>query len=216
MRTYAELEMLKSFEGRSETEIERHCKVARYGNFTLTEAIRPAYDKAVIPTQGYKRDHYVDQVSHWTCPVLMASVSREILFEVFMELIDPLGKEVDLVLETSHGRHQAKHTDLYRHSIDMPVLKSMLWDYEDLLLNDGCTGIAVLNPSSQQEVQFDEHKLLVLYNNPLDEFEDTFKRFGVKHDPEMRIITEAEHIHVSSQEFERKFQEMATDFGLDA
>ena len=32
----------------------------------------------------------------------------------------------------------------------MPVLKSILWDFEDLLMNDGCTGIAVLNPGTPQ------------------------------------------------------------------
>ena len=55
--------------------------------------------------------------------------------------------------------------DLYREHIDMPVLKSTLYDFEDLLVNDGCTGIAVLNPGLPQEVQFDEHKLLIVYGS---------------------------------------------------
>ena len=52
-----------------------------------------------------------------------------------------------MVLETSHNREGRGHVDLYREHIDLPVLKSILCDYEDLLLNDGCTGIAVLNPA---------------------------------------------------------------------
>ena len=81
----------------------------------------------------------------------------------------------------------------------MPVFKSMLWDYEDLLMNDGCTGIAVLNPSIPQEVQFDEHKLLIVYGKPLRDFEAVFERFGVKPDTQMKFITEAEHVHSSSE-----------------
>ena len=49
----------------------------------------------------------------------------------------------------------------------MPVLKSILWEYEDLLTNDGCTGLAVLNPGIPQEIQFDEHKLLIVYGDQL-------------------------------------------------
>ena len=49
----------------------------------------------------------------------------------------------------------------------MPVLKSILYEYEELLTHDGCTGIAVLNPRVPLEVQFDEHKLLIVYGNNL-------------------------------------------------
>ena len=59
------------------------------------------------------------------------------------------------------------HVDLYREHIDLPVLKSILYDFEELLLNDGCTGIAVLNPHMPLEVQFDEHKLLIAYGHDL-------------------------------------------------
>ena len=90
---------------------------------------------------------YRDEESQADVPVLMAAASKEQLFEVFMDLLDPLGSEVDVVLETSHNRQSRGHVDLYREHIDLPVLKSILWDYEDLLLNDGCTGIAVLNPA---------------------------------------------------------------------
>ena len=64
-----------------------------------------------------------------------------------MSLIEQLGDVVDVVLETSHGHQSHGHTDLYREYIDMPILQSTLWDFEDLLTNDGCTGIAVLNPT---------------------------------------------------------------------
>ncbi len=97
----------------------------------------------------------------------MSAASKEQLFETFLDLLDPLGFEVDVVLETSHNRENNGHVDLYREHIDLPVLKSILYDFEDLLVNDGCTGIAVLNPSIPQEVQFDEHKLLIVYGHEL-------------------------------------------------
>ena len=57
----------------------------------------------------------------------------------------PLGPRVHAVLETSHGRLGDRHIDLRRGDIDLPVLMSHFCDFEDLLLNDGCTGVAVVS-----------------------------------------------------------------------
>jgi len=204
-----------SFEQLSEEQLEAHLAVQRYGRFTLTDAIRPSYDLKVTPRQGYRHDFYLDDETKTKVPVLMASASREILFDIFMELIEPLGCEVDVVLETSHNRDSAGHTDLYREHIDVPVFKSMLWDFEDLLMNDGCTGMAVLNPQIPQEVQFDEHKLLIVYGNPLREYEQVFARFGVRRDDKMKFITEAEHVHSSSDKYYQSFDELKMRLGMD-
>ncbi len=205
-----------SFEQLTEEQLEAHLGVQRYGRFTLTDAIRPSYDLKVVPKQGYRHDFYLDEETRTKVPVLMASASREILFDIFMELIEPLGGEVDVVLETSHNRDSAGHTDLYREHIDVPVFKSMLWDFEDLLMNDGCTGMAVLNPSIPQEVQFDEHKLLIVYGNPLRAYETVFARFGVRRDDKMKFITEAEHVHSSSDKYFQSFDELKLRLGMDS
>lgn len=204
-----------SFERLSEEELEAHLGVARYGNFLLTEAVRPSYDLQVVPTQGYRHDSYRDEQSGTSVPVLMAAVSADQLLETFMDLLDPLGPVVDVVLETSHNRDQTGHTDLYREHIDMPVLKSILWEYEDLLVNDGCTGLAVLNPDIPQEIQFDEHKLLIVYGDQLQEFESIYDGRGVPCDDELRFITEAEHVHSSSDRYAQQFDELKTRLGMD-
>ena len=204
-----------SFERLSEEQLEAHLAVERYGKFRLTDAIRPSYDLKIVPKQGYRHDFYLDEESKTKVPVLMAAASREILFDIFMELIEPLGGEIDVVLETSHNREAAGHADLYREHIDMPVLKSTLWDFEDLLMNDGCTGIAVLNPSIPQEVQFDEHKLLIVYGQPLLDYEQVFRRFGVPCDSQIKFLTEAEHVHSSNDRYANLFEEFKTQLGMD-
>lgn len=204
-----------SFEQLSEEELEAHLGVNRYGRFMLTEAVRPSYDLKVVPQQGFRHDHYVDEETKTKVPVLMAAASREKLFDLFIELIEPLGPEVDVVLETSHNRDSAGHTDLYREHMDVPVLKSMLYDYEDLLLNDGCTGIAVLNPNIPQEVQFDEHKLLIIYGNPLQSYEGILRDYGVTCDDGMKFVTEAEHVHSSSDKYFDQFEELKMRLGMD-
>jgi len=205
-----------SFERLSEEELEAHLGVVRYGGFLLTDAIRPSYDLQVVPTTGYRHDVYRDEETKASVPVLMASASSEKLFETFMELLDPVGSVVDVVLETSHNREHRGHVDLYREQIDMPVLKSTLWDYEDLLMNDGCTGVAVLNPDGPVEVQFDEHKLLIVYGADLTEFEHVFREQGITCQDEMRFITEAEHVHSSSEQYMQQFEELKTRLGMDS
>ena len=204
-----------SFEHLSTDELEAHMDICRYGTFELSDAIRPAYDLKVVPSAGFRRDTYRDEESHSTVPVLMAAASRECLFETFMELLDPLGPVVDVVLETSHAHDRQGHLDLYREHIDMPILQSVLWDFEDLLVNDGCTGIAVLNPGLPQEVQFDEHKLLIVYGRELSDYEKILRRSDLACREEMLFITEAEHVHSTSERYIEQFEELRTRLGVD-
>jgi len=215
-RDGAPTEYSSSFEELSEEELEAHLRVARYGSFTLTGAVRPSYDLQVVPTQGYRHDLYRDPESKTSVPVLMGAASREVLFDTFMDLLDPLGSEVDVVLETSHDRQRRGHQDLYREHIDLPVLKSILYDYEDLILNDGCMGIAVLNPHTPQEVQFDEHKLLIVYGADLRPYEMAFSDREVHCRDSMKFITEAEHVHSSNETYIDQFAELRMRLGIDS
>ena len=203
-----------SFQELSEEELRTHLGIRTYGAFELTNAIRPSYDLQVVPRQGFRRDEYVDHDSEITVPVLMGAATRNTLMHLFMDLIESLGSVVDVVLETSHQGGQS-HNDLYREHIDMPVLKSTLWDFEDLLINDGCTGIAIVNPRQKQEVQFDEHKLLITYGNSLKHFEQTFISHDVYPEPEIRFLTEAEHVHSSNESYQQEFDILRTRLGMD-
>ena len=205
----------RSFESATEEQLSAHLQVNQYDSFQLTDAVRPAMDLKIKPCQGYRHDVYIDEESKAKVPVVMAAASREKLFPLFMQLIQRLGSVVDVVLESSHSQAEGGHVDLYREHIDMPVLTSVLWDFEDLLLNDGCTGIAVLNPNTPQEIQFEEHKLLIVYGSPLEPYEFLLESHGVGENQGMKFITEAEHIHSSSEDYAHRFFELRTALGLD-
>ncbi len=209
------VESTSSFERLNEDELEAHLGVSRYGNYVLTDAVRPSYDLDVVPSAGFRHDVYRDESARQDVPVLMATASREGLFDTFMELLDPLGPVVDVVLETSHDYGASGHQDLYREHIDMPILQSILWDFEDMLVNDGCTGIAVLNPSIPQEVQLDEHKLLIVYGKELREYESILIDAHLNCREDMRFITEAEHVHSTTDEYIQRFEELKMRLGID-
>lgn len=201
-----------SFERLSESQLEEHLAVARYGSFLLTDAIRPAFDLNVVPSAGFRRDFYRDKENGAEVPVLMAAETRERLFDVFLDLLDPLGNEVDVVLESSHD---GSKRDSYREQMDLPILKSLLFDFEDMLLNDGCTGVAVLNPRAELEVQFDEHKLLIVYGRDLEAFEDVLTDCGLRGSDDIRFITEGEHVHSSSEDYREEYEQLAYRLGID-
>lgn len=211
----AKTDALTSFGSLSDEQLEAHLQVFRYGAFDLTDAVRPAVDLQVVPRQGFRHDVYVDPNTKTKVPVIMAAASRERLFDLFIEMIGSLGPVVDVVLETSHY-HTAGHQDHYREHIDMPVLKSILYDFEEMLLNDGCTGIAVLNPARQQEVQFDEHKLVIAYGSPLESYERILIKHDVYQDEQLRFITEAEHVHTSSDQMHSQFEQLSMRLGMEA
>jgi hypothetical protein len=215
---YADETMPRSaagFSQLSDEELESHLQVARYGDFELSDAVRPSYNLEVVPSAGFRHDVYRDEENRTNVPVLMAAVGRDQMMDSFMSLIERLGDVVDVVLETSHTNNSHGHTDLYREYIDMPILQSTLWDFEDLLVNDGCTGIAVLNPSIPQEVQLDEHKLLIVYGKDLKAYERVLAGGGVPCREDMRFITEAEHVHSTCERYVEQFEELKMRLGMD-
>ncbi len=187
---------------------------AEFNGFELTDGIRVGVGSNVIPQQGYRTDMYTDIRQGFQIPVLAAAVTREQLFELFLDLLDPLGEEVDVVLETSHASRNAPHSDLWREYIDLPILKSKCLDYEELLMHDGCTGIAVLSNNGPLEVQFDEHKLLVVYASDLKPFQTIMKNSGILR-KKMKLITEGPHLHSTDEKFTEEFGAFAMHMGID-
>lgn len=195
-------------------KLAAHLQVDQYGDFVLTDAIRPAVHLPVIPREGYRLDTYRDPQTRKQVPVLAAAVSREKLFDVFLALIDLLGPSVDVILETSHENRTAGHRDLLREGIDLPVLASHFCDFEELLLNDGCTGVAVIASGGSMEVQFDEHKLLVVYAKNLAPFAEVFEEASVRRNDSLKLITQGEHLHSSAPEHQEQFEQLCCRVGV--
>jgi hypothetical protein len=179
----------------------------------LTDAVRPAADPATAPVEGYRLDTYRGRPGY-RIPALAAAVSRDRLFDVFLQLLDPLGEVVDVVLETSHGHAADRHRDLRRTHIDRPVLESYLCEFEDLLLNDGCTGVAVVAAGAPMEVQFDEHKQLLVYARRLKPFRRILRAAGVPRRQDLRLISEAAHLHHTRPDYARQFRDLALRLGV--
>jgi hypothetical protein len=187
--------------------LEAHMARSRYGRFALTEAIRPGWQLDIVPQAGYRHDAYLDPQSGVRLPALVAAVSSEHLFETFLELIEPLGDDLDVVLESSHEEATGVR-EYTREGVERLILESLLWEFEDLLLNDGCTAISVMHPEQSLEVQFDEHKLLVVYATARQPFERILRARGLDRDDRLRFVSQGEHMHTSHARHARQFEDL--------
>lgn len=194
--------------------LETHLQVKRYGDFTLTDAVRPSLEVPIRPREGYRMEVFRDRASQIRLPMLFASVSAEKLFDTFLALLEPLGDTVHVVLESSHGKRNGEHVDFRRNRIDTPVLASYFCDFEDLLLNDGCTGVAVLSARAPMEVQFDEHKLFTVYAPKVNPFRRALKSMGIRQRRILPMLCEAEHLHYSNDEYADQFDQLAMRLGV--
>ncbi len=196
-------------------QMSRHLARDRFGSFRLTAAIRPGLTHGVHPRQAYRIQTHRDGSRGHRLPVLTASVSREHLMDVFLALLEPLGPMVDIILESSHDQEIVDGLiESEREGIDLPILISHCLEFEDILLNDGCTGLAVLNEERKIEVHFDEHKLLYVYAPQLRPFEAILREHRIPRDDEMRILTEAEHIHCTHPHFEEEHRQFGYRLGV--
>lgn len=191
-----------------------HLSVNSYGSFTLTDAIRPGTALPIRPRQGYRTDVFRDRAARLRLPMLSAAVSAENLFDVFLALLEPLGEVVHVVLESSHDASGDAHTDLRRNDIDRPVLASYFCEYEELLTHDGCTGVAVLADRVPMEVQFDEHKLIHIYAPNIKPFRRILRAHGVRRRKLLPLISEAEHLHHTTDDFADQFRQLAMRVGV--
>jgi hypothetical protein len=196
-------------------QLATHLRTRTYGEFQLTDAVRPGPGVPVRPREGYRIEVFRDRQARVRLPMLSAAVSAEHLFDAFLALIAPLGEVVHVVLESSHGADSDHHTDLRRDEIDRPVLESHLCEFEHLLTHDGCTGVAVLAADDRPvEVQFDEHKLFHVYAPNLTPFKRALRQFGLRRRRALPLICEAEHLHHTTEEFAAEFQQLAMRLGV--
>jgi hypothetical protein len=82
------------------------------------------------------------------------------------------------------------------------------------MMHDGCTGIAVMSTEGPMEVQFDEHKLLVVYAPNLKFFENVMKQHGIRRNDKMKLITEGEHLHSTDQSYREQFEQLCYRLGV--
>ncbi|MBX7103871.1 MAG: hypothetical protein K1X57_07305 [Gemmataceae bacterium] len=141
-------------------------------------------------------------------PALAIAADRARVFPLFLALAAELGSRVDAVLETSHFRSDGKHRDFRRLDVDRVGVAAYLSEFEDLIVDDGCTGVALIAPRGPCEVQLDEHKTIVVYAPRRKPFADICRKFGLVRNDRLALVSEVRHVHRSHAEFAVMFRDL--------
>jgi hypothetical protein len=64
------------------------------------------------------------------------------------------------------------------------------------------------------EVQFDEHKLLVVYAGDLQPFQLMLEELGIERDDKLKLITEGEHMHSTDPSYRQQFEQLCYRLGV--
>lgn len=177
-------------------------------------AVRPAPGVMLTPIEGYRPKRPNRLANGWSPTALVVAADRSKSFDVFKALLEPLGPVVDVVLETSHFRTDGRHRDLQRAGVKRQGVVSYFNEFEDILTDDGCTGVAVMSTIVPWEVQFDEHKTIVIYAINRRPFREVLKRFGIRKRDDLVLVSEVKHVHHSSIEDAFKFRDLAKRLGM--
>ena len=159
------------------------------------------------PREGFCITAYRDAQAGIVVPVLIVTVARERVFDLFLSLLDPLGERVDVVVDKNQ-----KSFD--RPSIDLPVFKSYCCDFEDLLLQDGSLALVVGDSDGTMEVLFDEHKRLFAYARDLRPFERIVKQAGLLRDNELKGPTPRQRSRKGGPRYANQFGQFRHRLGV--
>lgn len=181
---------------------------------TWSAAVQPAAGVQFQAESGYRPERYKPIKGLPGVPTLAIAADRNIVFPLFTALLEPLGGTVDLILESSHFRENGKHRDYKRRGLGVGAVCCYLNEFDDMLADDGCTGVAVMSGTRPAEVQFDEHKSIVVYAADRRPFREVLHRFGLARHDELVLISEVKHIHRTTYEFADMFRDLARRFGM--
>lgn len=185
--------MKSSFEGLDSDELNTHCRIKNYNGFILPDGLVPSYSVDNPPIEGYRFFDYMAPDGS-SSPLLRASISSHRLYEVFRHLAaQVLPDEIDVFFQSSYG---GELEELVATGLDTVSFLSTLDDYRYPLVHDGCSGICLLG--SGIEIQFEEHKTLIVYTDDFTEVELIINEFKLERINDMVFFFDSEHIHLSS------------------
>lgn len=158
--------------------------------FLSTQAVIP--DNFFFwPKEGYRLERRDGSDS------LIAAVSREKTFEIFLRLMEQFPGELDVVMVSRAGKkHDERPLRLWATEKDPIVVMSALRQYEEFLMNDGNVGISLLNSQDHEDtdLQLDDHKILCAFRRPR-KTQEILEREGIRRNDQLCVVSDIGHTH---------------------
>ncbi len=176
--------------------IQEAMKNRTFDGFTLTPAIVFFKDGDVVPSEGYKIEKSLMPNGQVQSRMLV-SASAEDLLDIFDDFIVLLGESCGVVVEDFRAK-AGDHVDHYAYGKDTFIVRSILLDFDDFLLNDGFVGLVIWSEAAQAEVQLTMHKVIQVFAIDNVPFQHVLAGYGIREDPNLRFFFEDFYMLVST------------------
>lgn len=181
----------------TEEMIQEAMKNRTIGDFTLTPAVVFFKDGDVIPSRGYKIEKEAMSNGQIRSRMLVSASAEDVL-DIFDDFIALLGESCSVVVE-DFRTNNGDHVDHFAHHKETFIVRSILLDFDEFLLNDGFVGLAIWSEMAQAEVQLTMHKIIQVFARDTIPFQQVLTGYGINEDPELRFFFEDFYMLVSTE-----------------
>ena len=188
---------------------------SRYGNFRLSDAIRPYNDpldsqnRARLPIEGYRIGQ---NTTDFRSSYINLSVSVERIVPTILRLMAPLGDTVYAVV----GDHSVSaYDDHITGPVSSAEVRAAIVSHSDLVCNDGFSKFAIFNRDNGQEVQLGSDKSLSVIADNLRPFLRELLGFGLLMEPALRRMTEGPHERFGANDRFSRLQSFKDTLGME-
>ena len=190
--------------------------------FELPDAVSLDNSREMLRS-GYKIGRELGIESGLTPPYpLIVAQSKDRILPMLYQLTDFLLRDepsVQFFVDTFTDEGHSTSTILANRDVAPLELISTLKKYEDLLLNDGVHSYAIATPSSDIEVQLDDHKLILIYAYSTEtraNLRAFLNECGIAYDPELPLVIEQDHHHHTQYHHLTAINDLAVELRLSA
>jgi len=207
--------------------------IVKKTGFEVTDAVCPIVETEL--KAGFQQALYFD-AEFGQMSMIIASQTKSLLFNLFTDLTEELFRirrveksGIDAVFESRHipdkNREDKKYDasgklkyyrDYIKRRIDPIAFLSMLYDFEDLFMNDGFAGISIMSDAAMTEVRFSVHKTVLVFTKHqilADRMAELLRKMGVPQVKETDTVEEKPHVHIGNSRLNKRFRELITICG---
>ncbi len=180
-------------------------EISRARAFTPAPAVTPL--ASFTPREGYVLRETEEGGEPF--PYVIAACSRERFTALFERSMETLGEILNIRIDRDDD---ALWT---RHNMDGVAFRSMVYDYERLLLEDGDLIVSVMDEKEDNEIQICEMRMLWFYGRKLRAFMRRLEECGVIRNDNQRLLCDVVCSINSYDEAEEDFQRFTLDLGAE-
>jgi len=197
----------------TDNEIQEAFENKIFGDFKLSNAVVFFKNQNVVPKEGF-RIFTNDETAESGIKQVLISVSAEKIFDIFDELLKTLGDTFHFVVDDFRSEN-GEYSGNYGYNKDAFIVRSLLIDYEDLVVNNGFVAFAAFNPELQTEVHLLREKVISVVTKDIYRFVSVLIDNEIDEKSDLGFVWDGNYLLFSQQAEEELFDPLISALNVD-